>query len=427
MFKKQLQANVAVEAIQHQGKSSLFTKISTILTEVRESGDLSAEAFNTAGLAAAIFDESGISVKIIVDQSTAFNAAVEVPQIDKNNPIIAQLQRMMHTNNDLAKVIKFTGNKLIGIVDKKESRLYGGFSKLLCPLYLTVGILSSDKFTSDELAAVILHELGHVFTYFEHLIDLTSSTYAISAAADKMLKLETNVDRIEVLSDFEKVTNLSLKDKETIANSTDKGTVYTHLSCEALKQRRNQEGNEVYAYRGFEFSSDQFAARHGAGYALVSAMIKVDRAIWLNPSYISWPLHIAIQLAKTLYIVAALAFSIAAVAPINVIAIGVLLLSARPMDKLYDDPEARLTRIVNEMKAELKNTQLTDMRRKQVVEDVYQAKKLMEPVADKATVLEAIWHYILPGGNETHKHTTFQQELEALAHNDLYLASALFK
>lgn len=424
-MKKSWLKGVATEAIDHQGKSKLYDYIAGAIEELRAGGDFSDEAVAKLGISARIEDLSGIATKFHIVRAPFYNAGVQPPQLDKNHPLIANVLRMMASNEDLETVKKFSGNKLIGTVDKSDGRVYGGFSKLVCPVYLTTAILEDKEFSPRELSAIILHELGHIFAYFERLIDLVTMNYAIFSAAEKMLKLESMVDRVEVLSEFDKYTGVKIPEKETIAKSNEKGTVYTHLACESVKQRRNVEGNEIYSYRGFEFSADQFATRHGAGAELVTALDKIERKMWLNPSYISWPMHIMVELIKvTVYVVGSV---LAAKSnPFTLMGTLGLLIAARPMNKLYDDPAERFKRIEGEMVAELKNRRLADERRQQVLTDLDTIREISKQVTTKRSFWEATWAYVIPSGNESRKRMEFQQQLERMSNNELYVASALF-
>ena len=100
-----------------------------------------------------------------------------------------------------------------------------------------------------------------------------------------------------------------------------------------------------------------------------------------------------------------------------------VLLAARPMDKTYDDPRQRMERIKREMVGELK-LKLSDERRRQLVQDIAAVDTMMASVVDKAPWLEAIWKYLLPTGRSNQAKMEFQQTLERLANNNLFLQAA---
>lgn len=417
---------VGVEAVDHQGRSDLFTGIAAIIEDLRTAGIYDDETFARAGLSSLIEDKCGIATKVSVFKSTVINAAVKPPELDKNHPIIAGFLRVWMSSDDLQTVKKFDNNRLCGEVDKKNSKVSGGFSKLICPLYLTTGLLENKAITSNEISAIILHELGHVFSYYERLVDIVSMNYAIETCASRMLGLNTDVDRMVILSEFDKYTGINIPDKDTVVTINDKQKVYTHLSCETVKQRRNIEGNELYSYKSFEQSADQFATRHGSGAFLVTALNKIERTMWINPSYISWPLHIMIELIKVTAILSFLVMG-AMTAPLSILGVLTIIIASRPLNNLYDSPVDRFKRIENEMVSELKNKYLATERREQILNDLAVVREVYSVMEDKRTFWEGVWTYVMPGGNEQRNRQEFQKVLEDLTNNQLYTASAMFR
>lgn len=417
---------VAAEAIDPQRADKLFEPLAALLGDIRRGGVFTDDVFAQMGVASLIEDKTGISVKFHILNHPFIDASVRIPQLDKNHPLIANFTRTYATNDDLESVRKFVKGRFSGMYDRKDGKVYGDFTKLTCPVHLSTGLLKDASFSDHELAAIILHELGHLSSYFERLIDLVSANYAITAAVERILKLERNTDRIEVLMDFDKHTGISVPDKESVVSSDNRGTLHTHLVCEVMKQRRNEEGDEIYSYRAFEFSADQFASRHGAGKYLVTALDKIHRKQWLNPSYISWPLHVVIELIKTVATIANVVIA-GYLNPFAMIAIIAVMLSARPLNKLYDDPRERFDRIDREMVSELKNRNMSEHRRKEILADLEAIRGISALVKDKSSTIEAIWSYVIPSGNESRKRIQFQQSLERMANNDLFVAAATLK
>ena len=414
---------VATEAIDHQGTKRLLEPLADLLGEIRRGGEYTDAVFSARGMSALIEAQTGLSVKFTIIDLPFIDASVRIPQLDKNHPLIANFLRIYATNDDMESVQKFVKGRFAGMYDRKDGKVYGDFTKITCPINLTTGLLKDESFHDHEIAAIILHELGHISSYFERLIDLVSANYAITTATEKILKLERNIDRVELLLEFDKYTGVTVPDKETIVSSDNRGTIYTHLICEVVKQRRNEEGDELYSYRAFEFSADQFAVRHGAGKYLVTSLDKIHRKQWLNPSYISWPLHVMLSIIRVLGFMALVKVQMST-NPFTLIATIGVLLTARPLNKIYDDPRERFDRIDREMVSELKNRQLTQERRDQILSDLYVVREASQYVKDKPGVVETIWAYVIPSGNDSRKRIEFQQSLERLANNNLFYAAA---
>lgn len=406
------------EAIAYQGNSKLAERLTQIIDDWRPSEVFTTEEVAKRGLASAIFDASGISVRFEISPVIFSNAAVELPNIDKNHPLINNYQRAWLSNRDLHKVLNFVGGKFSGYVDRKEGRVYGDFCKLQCPAYLTIGLLKNPAITSRGIASIILHELGHVFTFFERLLDLFNMNYAASAVATRILKLESDVERIEIISEYEKAVGVTIADKELVARQSKDGVIFVKLVTETIKNRRNIEGNEIYSFRNFEQCSDQFAVRHGVGRDLHQALTVIERENG-HTSHESWTVHIMLETLKLLGFVFMTAWSCGTFGL-------VVLLCARPLNKIYDDPKERAVRIRNEMVGELK-LKLTDERRKTVVEDLRALDVCIKEIEDKKTIMEAMWSYLIPSGRESEAKRKFDQQLEALGNNNLFYASSMLE
>lgn len=408
---------VGVEAIAYQS-TKFYDELTDLVDQFRKADVYTTQEAAKMGIPKLIEDYTGLSVRVDVESSWAPNAMIRIPDMDKNHPMLNNFYRSWYTNNDLHTISKMVNDKFTGVVDRKNSKVSGHFSKITAPLYLTTSLLKSEKFTAREIAAIMLHELGHLYTFFERIIDLVSINYAAWAAAERIMKTEQDADRVIILTEFSNAVDADLIDKETMAKMDGKEVIFTHLVCETVKNRRNEEGDMVYSYRGYEFSSDQFAVRHGAGADLGSALDKVYRAQFLNPSYISWPTHVAIQSVSFLYhvLMASTGFG-------GALFTAIVLLAARPMNKTYDDPRQRMERIKREMVGELK-LKLSDERRRQLVQDIEAIDIMMSDVKDKAEWLEAVWKYLLPAGRSNQAKMEFQQTLERLANNNLFFQAA---
>lgn len=420
--------HVGNEAIAYQDgeTAKLMTEC---FDKIAKAGVFTDRAVAESGLSKIIADRMGLSVEISVDETPVPNAYVAIPDIDRNNPIINNWERKWFRNGDLAAIHKFVNGKFSGLIDRENARVGGDFSKLTVPMYITSKLLSSTDFTAGEKAAVICHECGHIYTYYERLVDMVSANWAALTATERLLKTSRPVDRIEILREYDTALGVSIPDKENTIRLEKGDAIFVHVVAETIKQRRNEEGDLVYSYRGFEQSSDQFSSRHGFGRDLVTALDKIHRSSY-NSAYASWPVHIAVQAAKVVIFLFvtlgllqnALFGNIGAL--INLVFIISTTLAVRPMNKSYDDPFARAERIRRDMLGELKDRNLPAEKRRQIINDIDIIEQTMKGVEDKRPVLEAIWAYIVPSGSESRAKMEYQQMIENMANNGLFVQTA---
>lgn len=415
--------SVAVEAAAFKNNTHFHDKLTALFQAVRDDGG-STESFAKLGMPAAIFEATGVSVRISIIEDWSANMGVVLAQLDKNSAIIPEIRRSIGGDSTLIAVQKLNKNHFTVGVDRTAGKVTGGMSLLTHQLIITSGMMNSEKYTAGMLSAGLIHELGHVYSYSERITDLFTINYAIYSAAEEMFKMSDPSKRVELISEFDKYMGVNIPDKENIVNSS-RTEVTTHLCCEVIKQRRNAEGDMTYSYRGFEQSSDQFVTRHGAGLDLARTISQMEKDGFFRASTNSWPLHLSLELFKSVLFVAEMV-AIVHTSPLLIIAPAIALLVSRPMDKIYDEPRARMERIKRDMMAELKNGNLNMSRRETILSDLAYLEPIAATINDKRTMWEAIWAYIIPAGNEARKRMEFQQSLEKLTSNELYVASALF-
>ncbi|TSH67410.1 hypothetical protein FG611_26225, partial [Salmonella enterica subsp. enterica serovar Muenchen] len=187
--------------------------LAEVVRKFRDAGVFSPAGYQSSGIAAWVFDNNGITVLprngSDLGVADVVFAGVEPPKLDANNPIIADLQRkMVQGNTDLDVYSKFLKeNELNGEFDDKNAKLSGELSKVPSPLWLTPKLLTGIELTDLEVAAIILHEVGHVYYYFRTLMRTVVTNLIADAAANRMMQTEDPTVRLKVVKDVERMLN----------------------------------------------------------------------------------------------------------------------------------------------------------------------------------------------------------------------------
>lgn len=413
-----------MEAIDHQLNSKLYARLIEAVKYMRQSKDYSPKNFQRSGFNAAIFEETGMRINVELDNDSVPNAYVYIPEIDINNSILPFNFGSILTNDSLLDLKNAIGRATVGLIDRAKSRVDGAFSNLLIKSCITKGLFTSPLFTDEEVAAVMMHECGHVYTYFERLVDVVSMNYAISAVTTRLLKTEDKKVKVELLHEFDEAFGIKIPDAEVVAESKSGETIATRLIVETLKQRRNAEGELLYAARGFEFSSDQFATRHGGGKALITSLDKMYTE-YGDPSYSCWTVHVLKQLVVVIVTLAGMI--VTAYAPPYLILILIMIFIIRPLDKTYDETPHRFARVRREIIDSLKDRNVPADYRRRTLDDLAAIDKILSGLEYKRDWLEAVWTYIIPSGRKANAHMALQHTLEKLANSDLVIAASKFQ
>lgn len=412
-------------AIAYQGESALFKELTAAMADFRVTSMVNGQSEATRKVDAIIFKHTGLKINLTLINAPVINAYMMVPAIDVNSVMVDNYDR---DNPDWADYVKMQ-QKRIGLtneirraeVDLMNSRVSGFFSEISCEMGLFTGVFydvfGGKTLDDDEIAAILLHEIGHAFTWLEALTMTVSMNLALDQCWREMANRTDPVQRLEVGLVAAKAMGIDEENAQALAKSKSKDEFSIVLIKSTIDKLRSSMGSHVYDYRMSEFSADRFAARHGAGLALVRALDKLDRLMGgsLQRHRVGPILFVLGEFLK-------IAFNI--VSTVGLIIPIVLLgwLGVHDSEyKIYDDPGERLTRIRNELVAALKNTRLPKAELKRLHDDVVAIDKIRMKITDRRSFYEWVWVNLTPSRRAQKNKMQFQQELERLVNNDLYI------
>ncbi len=424
--------HVATESIRFQNRDK-FEKVTAAVAEMRKT-DYSRTAYETSTIPAVIKECFGITVRLcdaselgLADQRLA---AVHPPELDKNHPLVPEFQRINYKgNNDLGIYSKFAKDGvIIGEVNDLEATVGGDYSKVICQLYVTPVLFADESFTDEELGAIILHEVGHIYTYFK-LIGRTLLTNMIAdAAANRLMKIEDPKEKMKVVADVEKLLNTKIAQPETLLEEYRKEPLYLHLVTELSQARVNAVASNGYVNRNWERLADDFAARCGAAQHLATGLYKLETSpmyLARNSSFVDYGTHIVTQVALLGFIIYNAAYM-----PITTAVLCVLgLVITDPQDYIYDRPHERFASMRRTMIEELRiyegvNSKEANEYRKRVLREIAVVDDLLSQVNDKSNIFKLFHDYLTPSGRREKKAIDFQQDIEKFLTSDLAVASA---
>jgi len=318
-------------------------------------------------------------------------------------------------------------------VNIMNGKLSGLFSELPFTIYLPTIMLKrngrtadgwspgSYRLTSEEMAAVVLHEIGHFFTYCETFTRTVTTNQALAAMV-KELDGNYAVDKREVII-ARTVDDLKLKDVDikALAKIDKRSILETAIVTEVAELSRSEIGISIYDTTASEQLADQFASRFGAGVHLMTALNKFHDLFGGTHATQSTPLFVFMQiLSIALMFIPPFTFFMV---PINII--GILIGGfGDDGDNTYDTPEVRFRRIKMDTIARLKNRAISAVEKKRTLADLEAMEKAMEGVKDKREWREYIATTIIPVYRRYRKTKMLQQQLEQLANNPLFVRAA---
>jgi hypothetical protein len=262
---------MALEAIQHQGRSALFIEINAIVKKVKEMPQASVKpnALEKLGISEVIARRTGIKTRVNISKDPGPNAWIEPPYIDANHALLDDLRResfwaLDHIERENGKVFGFS-ESLTGTVDLKNSKVTGDFANILCPMEITYDLLFHKEATPEMVTTAILHEIGHPFTYFEFYGHMTTFNGALYAAVQQFVGANSREDRLKIIQMTDQKLGVQTEDSQSLADTKDGTTFILTYARTFLLDRKSSLGSSVYDITLWESLADQFAMRHGAG------------------------------------------------------------------------------------------------------------------------------------------------------------------
>lgn len=424
---KRTSLSLQMEAIAYQAGTSnnkLFPRLAeaydNIIYEFRKRRVLRTKDLQNFDIEKIIFEETGIRTIQLVDEGI-YNACVYPPLVDRNNPIAADFWVEFRENDDALQQIKKAKGAISGTVDLRNARVGGVFSEIVCEMHVGDQFFFNSKFTGAHIAAIMCHEIGHVHTYFEALSEVATINRVLQAVCTDVLKGADYERRLVLLTEAERVLGCKIDLKEEHAKM-DKMEGYQILIIESTARKaRSALGSPLYDFKSWEQSSDQFATRLGYGVHLAEALAEMHK-LFDTPTYWSAPRFYLMEVFKWLF-----GIGLMIVPGYNLIFVLLLFMMGNPLWDVYDSPADRIVRIRRETLGELKNQKIDPKRRKTLLEDIEAMDRMLEGMKDRRTFYERVWILLSSTARSGTRQQRIQQELESLANNDLFLASAKLK
>ena len=356
------------------------------------------------------------NLNITIDAENDYPPCIDIPNIDRNNPLINAAQRAIINSTDGLTMIESSNEVLHGTVNIKTAKVSGVFSDIKAKMYLGKAFIQGNKYSSQELAAITLHEVGHLFTYFE-FITRTVRTNQVLAGLSKILDGSENQEKREVaLLSAKKALKLDKLDLSQLKDVNTKTTQVVLIDA-LVKETRTELGYNLFAESSWEYLCDQFSARHGAGVHLATALSKIYKS-HNNISYRSLAVYLAVEMIKVILLTSNPAFL--------VILFLVVMLDSQDGGG-YDLPSARLKRIRDQATQYLKNKQISDVERRRILDEIESIDKLLAEMTNRKQLFTYIHEFFSKRTRDERAYRKLQYELEDIAMNDLYVKAAEFK
>lgn len=354
---------------------------------------------------------------------------VEVPPLDKNSPLTEGYHfREVVQSNRLISDIRKNNGKVSGMIDPGSSFVYGYLAELPPNnLYLNgwmiyqqkglFKIMDSREYTDGEIVAAILHEVGHVFAFFEFLVRFRTDNQILGTMVRDLDGTTDQAKREIIIKETGTALGLGTIDAQDLSNRNNV-SVYTVIISNMARMNRSANGGG-YDINSFEALADQFANRHGAGRDLVTCLDKVSKGTIYRRG---WTSYLFFEFVK----VGVLLLGLTAVVTGNVMGSWLIFGSLTTLIMVdshhdwYDKTGYRFKRVRNDLLEQLKDPTISKEISARIRDDIDVIEEINSKYKDHTQLIGLVYDYLIPSGVSKRKDIEFQQALEGMASNKLF-------
>lgn len=392
--------------------SKLFNKLAALFGDLKNSAkhaDLLSTRYSEI-----VMEELGINTVLLVSKSNGINAAIEIPELTPNHPLLRWVGKAI-SNREAIRVARSV-KELEGYVDFKNVKVSGVLSEIRATTLITKGII--EQLSAEELTAIICHELGHIFYLFAYLGLNTACAGAMLAVGEEFARANNNPSaaesiKIRLIDNFSKNADVKMQGSQIGNASPEEAVVFIRDSYR--NKWRNLHGTDGFDARECEYLADQFAVRMGAGYHLVTALDKM----WIKDNRReSFPIVTQV-LVGICWMFLFLFMKLGGL----VIIYALLSVNSILYNPIYDSDQNRMERVWREMLLGLTKSNLSDSEKKAIIQQIDDIRERAKHYEEEIGFWEK-WFFRATKDTSRGNYILDQQEQERMSRNSLFLSAA---
>lgn len=401
--------NFGLESIRRQNNEFLEALVSCV-SRLKTAGTFDDKAVKNSFLVQTIKQFTGLNVVVIL--SPGWRASIRPPQLLPDSVFYgSRVGQSVGTT-----ILDIKNTTLKGTVDIENVKVSGIFSEVKSELMLGEALFNPTLVTTEEAVAIILHELGHAFTYFQFISTIAVGALVINKTINnifltdnyqtKEIHLKAGLDTLGIDSDF---------DDSNVPVNTSKENLEVILVSRFMRGLLTRSTTSYYDMRNCEQLADTFATKHGAGIYLARINHKMDLHLgeYGNKNFF---VHILAETSKLISVFARSPYSFR----------EILLTMAQP--KQYDDPKDRITFIKFQLIDDLKQLPKgAKESRANILQSIEEIDLILKDINPRRDVLRYIHDTFTASGRSARAQEKSQKVLEEMLFNNLFYQSAKIK
>lgn len=319
-----------------------------------------------------------------------------------------------------------------GTIDLKHATVGGIFSKYVHDVYFdVVGVFLPQTHSPAEMTAILLHEIGHAFTYYEFSNRVTTTNQILTQLVQELHGDNKPEVKQYLFKELASGYGVSEKAFEDLVEEENRVILGMRLFKRLVPLIQSQLPNDKYSETASEQLADNFAARFGYGRQLITGLDK----LYINgsPEKGGEGVGFFMDLVQGIQIMIWILGSLMSGAPFIIAGMLIVLLltimgsGEASTDMTYDRLKIRYTRIRHQHIELLKRLDLPKEKLSKLLEDIQVMDKIINNTRVHRDLFDRLVNFISSKAKAAKESVELQQLLEAMAHNNLFVKAGEFK
>lgn len=371
---------------------------------------------------------TGLTIQTeVIPNMSEINCFCITPDITKNNVLIEEWRKQFYRHSDFKQLSKNI-DEIVGVVDLVNGRVKGAFEKIVIRVFVTDGFIRTMEFTPENKAALVMHEIGHAFTFLEFIAESAKTDFSLAAATRELLQTTDKEKKITLAKSLNDAMGTTV-DVNTIAESSDVATWYTVYISNKEERTRVATHTGRYSDTSAEFVADQFVTRHGGGAAMADTLAKIYKhlgKISVRDRISIWTQYAVCSLS-VISAIAGLSLINPILGTMGTVALFVNLKTITQYDftySTYTSDKDRVAKLKQELVGRLKDRDLPQDIRVSTLDAIKEIDKILKTLNDNRTIMELITIALRSDVHQAVKQEQVQKTLSTVINNDLFKTAA---
>lgn len=420
--------NLGLESISFQS-GAFYRELTEIITKARAGDVKDKKAREEVGKQIALCTAKHTNIQTTVEFIDNFDNACVYPKFFTPENVLynhSAKEIFKRFYSELADIR--AGSTIEGWINTATSTVGGEFAKLTHSTYYdTSFIFSNKKFSAEGAAAVVLHEIGHAFTFFQFIADTVVLNVVLQQTYQELMGAKDGKDIKMIITRNRKRLKLeNASDWSEEVYSKDAGTIVKVLATEAVLQRSNSDNKRYYTQNTAEELAEIFAVRHGGANGLIE--VRQYFASRFNIADFNFGIIASAMTAAAALLATALIPALAPVAAI--IVVGAVVVAGGGFSAAATMPEftkfsQTIGKIRNQLVERLKEENLPADVLKETLSCINTAVKAIENTPDQdVPMLVAFFNFMRLDKKNAAAWREYTDKLEHMATNELFVRAA---